>query len=87
MAKKRLNLDEIVGGTFTVADLRLLLTGAEVICLAKLVKYVFEHEDQFGDEESTAAGTTADMVLAAQLLEQALIDEGFSYREGGEESA
>ena len=65
MAKKGLNLDDIMRGLHTVADLRLLLTGAEAVCLAKLVKYVVEHEDQFGDEKSTATGTTSDMCTTA----------------------
>jgi len=36
MAKKKLKLDDIMSETHTVADLRLLLTGNEVVCLAKL---------------------------------------------------
>ena len=40
MAKEKLNLDEIMGEVHTVAELSLMLTGQEVLGLAKLVRYV-----------------------------------------------
>ena len=42
MAKKKLNLDDIMRSVHAVADQRLLLTGDEVVCLAKLVRYMRE---------------------------------------------
>jgi hypothetical protein len=81
MAKKKLNLDDIMGSVHTVADLRLLLTGDEVLDLAKLVRYVLEHADQFEDEESRAVGRTSDIVNAAESLQQALEAEGYGYSE------
>ena len=65
MAKKKLNLDEIMGEVHTVAELSLMLTGQEVLGLAKLVRYVLEHPYEFDDEES--AGETGDIVNTAQL--------------------
>jgi hypothetical protein len=76
MAKKKLNLDEIISETHMVADLRLVLTGQEVLCLARLVQYVLEHEDQFDDEESRAASRTSEIVNAAYLLSSALYSYG-----------
>ncbi len=74
--------DDIMSETHTVADLRLLLTGNEVVCLAKLVRYVREHADQFDDEQSLAESRPGDIVIAAELLEQALAAEGYGYSEG-----
>jgi hypothetical protein len=81
MANKKPNLDDMMGPVHTVADVRLLLTGDEVLDLAKLVRYVLEHADQFEDEESRAVGRTSDIVNAAEILQQALEAEGYSYSE------
>ena len=62
MAKQRPSLDEIMRQTHTVAELTLMLTGPEVLDLAKLVRYVLEHPKQFDDEESRAASRTSDIV-------------------------
>jgi hypothetical protein len=74
MAKRKLNLDDIMGETHAVADLRLLLTGQEVLCLARLVQFVLEHEDQFDDEDRRAASRTS--VNAAYLLSSVLYGYG-----------
>jgi len=85
MAKKKLNLNDIMDEVHTVADLRLLLTGDEVLDLAKLVRYVLEHAEQFDDEESRAANRTSDIVNAAEILQEALEAEGYGYSEGDSE--
>jgi len=76
MAKKKPNLDEIMRQTHTVAELTLMLTGPEVLDLAKLVRYVLEHPEQFDDEESRAASRTSDIVSAAEVLQMALEGRG-----------
>ena len=76
MAKKKPNLDEIMRQTHTVAELTLMLTGPEVLDLAKLVRYVLEHPKQFDDE---------DIVSAAEVLQMALEAEGYGYSEGDSE--
>jgi hypothetical protein len=81
MAKKKPNLDEIMRQTHTVAELTLMLTGSEVLDLAKLVRYVLEHPEQFEDEESRAASRTSDIVSAAEVLQMALEAEGYGYSE------
>ena len=83
MAKKSLSLEEIMGVTYTVAELSLMLTGQEVLGLAKLVRYVLEHPELFDDEKS--AGDTGDIVNAAQLLALVLVDQGYGYSEGHRE--
>jgi hypothetical protein len=85
MSKKIPNLDEIMRQTHTVAELTLMLTGGEVLDLAKLVRYVLEHPDQFDDEESRAAGRTSDIVSAAESLQMALEAEGYGYSESASE--
>ena len=85
MAKKKLNLNDIMDEVHTVADLRLLLTRDEVLDLAKLVRYVLEHAEQFDDEESRAANRTSDIVNAAEILQEALEAEGYGYSEGDSE--
>ena len=76
MAKKKPNLDEIMRQTHTVAELTLMLTGPEVLDLAKLVRYVLEHPEQFDD---------ADIVSAAEVPQMALEAEGYGYSEGDSE--
>jgi hypothetical protein len=85
MAKKKLNLDEIMDEIHTVAELSLNLTGQEILGLAKLVRYVLTHPEQFDDEESRASGTTSDIVNIAGLLSLVLVDQGFGYGEGDSE--
>ena len=85
MAKEKPNLDEIMRQTHTVAELTLMLTGPEVLDLAKLVRYVLEHPEQFDDEESRAASRTSDVVSAAEVLQMALEAEGYGYSEGDSE--
>ena len=85
MVKKKPNLDEIMRQTHTVAELTLMLTGSEVLDLAKLVRYVLEHPEQFEDEESRAASRTSDIVSAAEVLQMALEAEGYGYSESASE--
>jgi hypothetical protein len=81
MAKKKPNLDEITKQGHTVAELTLMLTGEEVLDLAKLVRYVLEHPEQFEDKESRDASRTSDIVDAAEVLQMALESEGYGYSE------
>jgi hypothetical protein len=81
MAKKKPNLDEITKQGHTVAELTLMLTGEEVLDLAKLVRYVLEHPEQFEDKESRDASRTSDIVDAAEVLQMALEAEGYGYSE------
>jgi len=83
MTKKSLNLDEIMDEVHTVAELSLVLTGYEVLGLAKLVRYVLEHPEQFDDDESRATGRPSDVVSATEYLSMALENEGYGYSEDG----